>query len=536
MNYVDQNTAQAGGLVQTTNGAVYMGVDYTNVATSAGRTSVRLTSKKSYTHGLIILDLEHMPGGVCGTWPAFWTVGPNWPDSGEIDIIEGVNSQVANSMALHTGPGCSITNNGGFTGSITTPNCDVNAGGQATNAGCQILTSNSASYGTGFNQQQGGVYATEWTSSAISVWFFPRSAIPSDIAAGTPDPSNWGVPTSSFAGGCDIDQFFTNHQIVFDTTFCGDWAGNVWSSDATCGSQAPTCQSFVQNNPSAFADAYWTVNSLKVYQSDGEASASTPGVPHGPTASIPAGVPAASGVSGVPGVPGVPGAPAPAPSYPPTGGYSRGGNGRFTKTWAVGANFVAAVTSTEVVTLSPTPLAAPAPAADTPAAAAPVQANVAVEQVAAPAAAPAASSPAAAASSPAAVQIESNGAVGQVAAFAASSPVAAASPPATVTSPPEPQVEAAVAPAVTAEPVAETPAPDSNSDAQPMTVSALSYDDFPKDKKRDAPVDVPFSQARAERRDALDNDMPSHRHAHMHRHLIKHGVAAGLLEGPWNPS
>jgi beta-glucanase (GH16 family) len=54
---------------------------------------VRLTSKNSYTHGLVILDLAHMPGGVCGTWPAFWMVGPNWPNSGEIDIIEGVNSQ-----------------------------------------------------------------------------------------------------------------------------------------------------------------------------------------------------------------------------------------------------------------------------------------------------------------------------------------------------------------------------------------------------------------------------------------------------------
>jgi hypothetical protein len=58
---------------------------------------------------------------------------------------------------------------------------------------------------------------------------------------------------------------------VFDTTFCGDWAGNVWSGDPVCGSQAPSCQSFVQNNPSAFTDAYWLVNSLKVYQSNGQA-------------------------------------------------------------------------------------------------------------------------------------------------------------------------------------------------------------------------------------------------------------------------
>jgi hypothetical protein len=41
----------------------------------------------------------------------------------------------------------------------------------------------------------------------------------------------------------------------------------VWSNDTTCRAKAPTCQSFVQNNPSAFAEAYWSINSLQVYQS-----------------------------------------------------------------------------------------------------------------------------------------------------------------------------------------------------------------------------------------------------------------------------
>ena len=51
-----------------------MGVDHTNVASGAGRASVRITSKKSYNHGLIILDLGHMPGGICGTWPALYVI------------------------------------------------------------------------------------------------------------------------------------------------------------------------------------------------------------------------------------------------------------------------------------------------------------------------------------------------------------------------------------------------------------------------------------------------------------------------------
>jgi hypothetical protein len=51
-----------------------MGVDHTKVASGAGRASVRLTSKKSYNHGLVMLDLAHMPGGTCGTWPALYVV------------------------------------------------------------------------------------------------------------------------------------------------------------------------------------------------------------------------------------------------------------------------------------------------------------------------------------------------------------------------------------------------------------------------------------------------------------------------------
>jgi len=37
---------------------------------AVGRNSVRLVSKKSWTHGLFIADIAHMPGGVCGTWPS----------------------------------------------------------------------------------------------------------------------------------------------------------------------------------------------------------------------------------------------------------------------------------------------------------------------------------------------------------------------------------------------------------------------------------------------------------------------------------
>ena len=57
---------------------------------SGNRRSVRITTTYTYTGALVLLDAVHMPTG-CATWPAFWSNGPNWPNGGEIDIIEGTS-------------------------------------------------------------------------------------------------------------------------------------------------------------------------------------------------------------------------------------------------------------------------------------------------------------------------------------------------------------------------------------------------------------------------------------------------------------
>ncbi|KAI4141440.1 MAG: hypothetical protein L6R39_005328 [Caloplaca ligustica] len=252
VNYVDQATAASQGLFHVSNGQVTFGVDQGNIASGRGRNSIRLTSKAQYTHGLVILDLAHMPGSICGTWPAFWMTGPNWPNSGEIDIIEGVNTGSQNQMTMHTSDGCTLAGS----------SCQ---GG----LGCPIKPAGTNNYGTNFNNAGGGVYAMQWTSGYINIWFFPRGSIPSDISSPNPRPGNWGPTTASFVGGdnCNIDQHFMNNNLVFDTTFCGDWAGGVWGQDSTCSALAGSCQDYVQNHPEAFGEAYWTVNSLKVYKS-----------------------------------------------------------------------------------------------------------------------------------------------------------------------------------------------------------------------------------------------------------------------------
>jgi hypothetical protein len=264
VNYVDQTTAQNTGLINTKNNQVYVGVDYTTAYPTNGRNSVRLTSNKAYTHGLFIADISHMPGGICGTWPAFWLFGRNWPESGEIDIIEGVNAQSTDSITLHTSSGCVINNAGSQAGTATLAS-DCNIGNA--NIGCGVSTTNINGYGTGFNNIGGGVYAMQWESSGIYVWFFQRGQIPSDITNGAPVTGNWGLPVVAFNGnaGCDIDSHFANNSIIFDTTFCGDWAGSVWGS-GSCASLASSCQDYVAANPKAFTNAYWAINSVKVYQ------------------------------------------------------------------------------------------------------------------------------------------------------------------------------------------------------------------------------------------------------------------------------
>lgn len=138
-------------------------------------------------------------------------------------------------------------------GTLTTNQCD---GTQNDNTGCQMHSNSASSYGKGFNAANGGVYATEWTSTAIKIWFFPRSSIPADITAGAPTPAGWGTPQAFFQGGsgCDIDTHFSSQSLVFDTTFCGDWAGNAWAGDATCSKLASSCVDYVAANPSAFVN------------------------------------------------------------------------------------------------------------------------------------------------------------------------------------------------------------------------------------------------------------------------------------------
>lgn len=238
--------------------------------------SIRIQSQFSFNGGLVILDSVHMPTG-CGTWPAFWTNGPTWPVTGEIDIVEGVNDYTNNQATTHTDNGCTLpTSNSsalGITGSIVGgTNC---AALETNNEGCGFLASQSNSFGAAFNSNGGGVHAMQWDDDGISVYFFPRNAIPSDISGGNPVPESWGLPMAKWpASTCNPSQFFQDQAVVFDTTLCGDLGNAVWATAGSPGQAqscaqrtgVSTCEDFVRANGAALEQAYWEVKSVDIYQ------------------------------------------------------------------------------------------------------------------------------------------------------------------------------------------------------------------------------------------------------------------------------
>ena len=129
----------------------------------------------------------------CSTWPAFWMANLySWPYGGEIDILEGVNNQYYNHYAFHVGGTCKQKGQS-QTGIVETSNCNVYAPGQSSNAGCGGWATSAETYGDWMNYAGGGVYAMDWRTAGIRIWYFSPDNIPSDIQNGNPTTSGWGT-------------------------------------------------------------------------------------------------------------------------------------------------------------------------------------------------------------------------------------------------------------------------------------------------------------------------------------------------------
>eukprot|EP00980_Cylindrotheca_fusiformis_P030773 scaffold25410_cov117-Cylindrotheca_fusiformis.AAC.6 len=318
-SYVSAERARALGLAKTTRDAT-SGMDRVILQSAPGanasfRESIRLEGKRRFDRGLFILDVEHMPNGwyvhienVRGDFPKAQLAiygsylidlrivlsdEDDWPKNGEIDILEGINTQSVAKTALHTAADCSMyahvppfakTGNwdsatgipNTFTGKLNllfrysaaitvasetfalqgepntfnrveADNCWVMAPHQWANQGCVTVSSEAGTIGEAMNSIDGGVYALEWdpANGFIKSWVFKRGSIPTNLQDSidfasvsrdhvVPDPDEWPLPYAYFAigagSGCSADHF-KNMRLVLNTAFCGTVAGNRFFKD-----------------------------------------------------------------------------------------------------------------------------------------------------------------------------------------------------------------------------------------------------------------------------------------------------------------
>lgn len=268
VHYVPQSTAEQYNLTYASSSSAVLRVDHTTADATTGRYSVRITSKQQYNSGLFIFDVLNSPYG-CSTWPALWLSDPsNWPENGEIDVMEAVNQgNTGNQMTLHTTKHCKMDVRRKETGSALKTNC---WNGTNENDGCGV-TGATDTYGETFNALGGGVYAIELRDAGIRMWFWPRGDVPSDIPSdvsnhSAPSTANWGAALADFPStDCDISSHFKNQSIIANIDLCGTWAGatSIYSTKDQC---PGSCTDYVAQYPAEFDKAFWEWRSWRVYQ------------------------------------------------------------------------------------------------------------------------------------------------------------------------------------------------------------------------------------------------------------------------------
>ncbi|KAK0547676.1 hypothetical protein OC846_004764 [Tilletia horrida] len=273
VRYIGMDDARRKGLVNTDNGLIYMALSRRR--TNGKYETIRPSTKMTFTEGLVIINVKHMPAA-CGGWPAIFTVAKDgtWPEKGEIDIAEGVHFYRSNKMSIHTNPGChmedwAMSKMLGDLGSESSKNC---AAWETQDKGCAVQSSLD-DFGISINQNGGGTYMMAWTEDqGIAVYHSAR--VPADVASGRPDVSRWGKPTAYFpASSCTPSQFFSQHAVTITNTYGGTWAGNdqVWHWKAT---MDQSCAERTGHNSfwdyfhtgADLSQAYWSIQNIQIWQ------------------------------------------------------------------------------------------------------------------------------------------------------------------------------------------------------------------------------------------------------------------------------
>lgn len=281
--------------------------------------TLRIEGKKIYNGGVFIMDVNQIPYA-CGSWPAFWLVGSEpgqwdesmnkvnleWPNYGEIDIIEQINGNGENFTTLHTKENCKTVGSingkpvdykeeGSDAGDSSVSN-DCNKGDGA--IGCSLHMGS----GTGGELDgDGGVYACEWIpDDSIKFWFWKRSDVPSTFTAdmSTVDTSQWSSTATVYTEhnlkeSCS-ENYFQNLHLIINTTVCGQWAGNTPNETGDCKWAVPGgknktlmdgCMNYVMSNAlkgpdmPELAQWRWDIRYLNTYTNKSSLSYWKVGIP-----------------------------------------------------------------------------------------------------------------------------------------------------------------------------------------------------------------------------------------------------------------
>ena len=271
--YVNKDKAYANNLISTptNNGKKQFRINVGNVENN-GRLSIKLRSKVKYNGGLFVFDSDHAPEGK-GVWPAYWMTGESWPCDGEIDIFEYVNSvdynTSENHFTLHTRKSCTQDgipgiSNGGNCGAARDYSNQCNPCGRPGSTDCAYagcgFSQGRGTGGNAFNNNGGGVYVTEWIKEGeIKMWFFTHNEAKNFLVEtnNSLDTSKWPAPLKYFKA---CPGTFNNLNIIINTALCGDWATPDFQNKGW-----GDCPNYVRNPANRFDNAYWLINSLKIY-------------------------------------------------------------------------------------------------------------------------------------------------------------------------------------------------------------------------------------------------------------------------------
>jgi beta-glucanase (GH16 family) len=163
----------------------------------SGRIETQRTDFQPPAGGKLRIEARlDLPVGGPGYWPAFWTLGApfrgnytNWPQAGEIDIMENINSEKIVHGTLH----CGKTENGGP--------CKEDTG----------LTAQYTLPSAGFH-----IYAMEWSATQLQ-WLVDDKPY-STIKKSTVGTSTWN---STFGHG---------YFVLLNLAMGGDWPGKPTST------------------------------------------------------------------------------------------------------------------------------------------------------------------------------------------------------------------------------------------------------------------------------------------------------------------